>query len=59
MAKTPEEKAADAAASSFEGQADVHDAKGNFVRRYSKTEHGPGFKKLAEMYASKIKGSVR
>ena len=41
------------------GQVAVHSAIGTYVRTYSVKEHGRGYKKLAEMYAGKIGGSVR
>lgn len=37
----------------------VHDAKGNYIRTYSATEHGEGFVKLAEQFAGKVGGSVK
>lgn len=40
-------------------QAHVYDARGTYVRTYSAENHGPDFRKLADMYAGKIGGSVR
>ncbi len=35
---------------------DVLDKEGNYIRTYSKKEHGSGYKKLAEGFASKVAG---
>ena len=37
----------------------VFDKRGFYVRTYSAVQHGEGFDKIAEGYASKIKGTVR
>lgn len=54
-----EKSAADVVDHLSKVQADVHDKKGNFTRRYSAEQHGPKFKDLAAEYAGKIGGSVR
>jgi len=41
------------------GEAFVYSTSGIFVRKYSSEDHGKDYKKLAEGFAKKIKGSVR
>lgn len=55
---TPEEEIV-AVAEEKVSSVSVYNAKGGFIRTYSKEAHGKDFMKLAEGYAVKIGGTVK
>ena len=57
--KDEEEEIVEEVVETKSGSASVYTSKGSFVRTYTSEIHGKDYKKLAEMYAGKISGSIK